>query len=60
MPLSGEDFDNQRDNDSDNIICASGPVASIFCISVSSFEKWRARFLGLLLGLVSGVFFLHS
>ena len=37
MPLSGEDFDNQRDNDSDNIICASGPVASIFCISVSSF-----------------------
>lgn len=56
----GENFENQRDRDNNNIICDFGSVTSIFCVPVSLFEKWYARCLVLLLNLVSSLFFLHS
>lgn len=39
---------------------ALGQFLLFFCVSVSSFELWHARFLVFTLGLVSGLFFLHS
>lgn len=56
----GENFENQRDRDNNNIICDFGSVTCIFCVPVSLFEKWYARCLVLLLNLVSSLFFLHS
>lgn len=37
--FSGEDFENQRDDDNNNIICSFESVTSLFCVSVFSFEK---------------------
>lgn len=37
--FSGEDFENQRDDDNNNIICSFELVTSLFCVSVFSFEK---------------------
>lgn len=59
VPFSGKDLENQRPMTVRVSFVALGQFLLFICVSVSSFELWHARCLVLLLGLVSGLFFLH-